>query len=194
MKQYQTREYLVLTWIRFNQRRVLLTQNILNSHIFEIIAVQEDRMNVVLFANTLHILAVTVTKTCVLFVWIFSAVLVLIFLHINVFTDFDPKPLYPTWFADNGVTGGVKGKVKKVSMADQMSSVWNYLYACDVLLVVELEGYVFDCFVFDLRHFGNIKSETILRELDTKVHMTMVQQNISWIYLDVLNNIFRGIT
>ena len=75
-----------------------------------------------------------------------------------------------------------------------MSSVWNYLYACDVLLVVELEGYVFDCFVFDLRDFGNIKSETILRELDTKVHMTMVQQNIPWIYLDVLNNIFRGIT
>ena len=151
-------------------------------------------MNVVLFANTLHILAVTVTKTFVLFVWIFSTVLVLIFLHINVFTDFDPKPLYPTWFADNGIACGVKGKVKKVSVADQMSSVWNYLYACDVLLVVELEGYVFDCFVFDLRDFGNIKSETILRELDTKVHMTMVQQNIPWIYLDVLNNIFRGIT
>ena len=151
-------------------------------------------MNVVLFANTLHILAVTVTKTCVLFVWIFSAVLVLIFLHINVFTDFNPKPLYPTWFTYNGVTGRVKGKVEKVSVADQMSSVWNYLYACDVLLVVELEGYVFDCFVFDIRDFGNIKSETILREFYPKVHMTMVQQNIPWIYLDVLNNIFRGIT
>ena len=70
-------------------------------------------MNVVLFANTLHILAVTVTKTFVMFVWIFSTVLVLIFLHINVFTDFDPKPLYPTWFTDNGVASRVKGKVEK---------------------------------------------------------------------------------
>ena len=174
MKQYQTREYLVLTWIRFNQRRVLLTQNILNSHIFEIIAVKENRMNVVLFANTLHILAVTVTKTCVLFVWIFSAVLVLIFLHIHVFTDFDRKPLYPTWFTYDGVASGVKGKVKKVSVADQMSSVWNYLHACDVLLVVELEGYVFDCFIFDLGDFGNIESKTILRELDPKIHMAVI--------------------
>ena len=75
-------------------------------------------MNVVLFTNTLHILAVTVTKTCVFFVWIFSTVLVLIFLHINVFTDFHPKPLYPTWFTDDGVTGGVKGKVEKISVTD----------------------------------------------------------------------------
>ena len=170
----KSNKYVLLTWIRFHQRRVLLTQNILNSHIFEIFAVQEDRMNVVLLANSLHILAVTVTKTFVFFVWIFPTVLVLIFLHINVFTDFNPKPLYPTWFTYNGVTSGVKGKVEKVSMADQMSPVGNYLYACDVLLVVELEGYVFDCSIFDLRDFGNIKSKTILRELDPKVHMAVI--------------------
>ena len=131
-------------------------------------------MNVVPFTNTLHILAVTVAKTFVLFVWIFSTVLVLIFLHIHVFTDFDRKPLYPTWFTYDGVASGVKGKVKKVSVADQMSSVWNYLHACDVLLVVELEGYVFDCFLFDLRDFGNIESKSILREFDSQFHMAVI--------------------
>ena len=37
-------------------------------------------------------------------------------------------------FTDNSITSGVEEKVKKVPVTDQMSSMWNYLYACDVPL------------------------------------------------------------
>ena len=127
-----------------------------------------------LLTNTPQILVVTISKTFILIIGIFFALLVLIFLHIDVLADFNSEPLHPALFTDNSITSGVEEEVKKVPVTDQMSSMWNYLYACDVLVPVELEGYILDCFVLDLRKLGKVKPKTIERKLNHNVHMAVI--------------------
>ena len=87
-------------------------------------------------------------------------------------------------FADNSVAGRVKRIVEKVPGADQMSSIGNHLHACDVLLRVDLEGEVEECPIFGFEQFGEIQSQTIERELNCAVNMSMIERQ-AWPFLEI---------
>ena len=71
-----------------------------------------------LLADHFQILVVTVVETFILFVRIFSAMFVLVLLHINVFADLNSISLRMALFADNNIAGGVKRIVEKVAGAN----------------------------------------------------------------------------
>ena len=71
-----------------------------------------------LLTNTPQILVVTVSKTFILIIGIFFALLVLIFLHIDVLADFNSEPLHAALFTDDSITSGVEEEVKKVPVTD----------------------------------------------------------------------------
>ena len=87
-------------------------------------------------------------------------------------------------FADNSIAGRVKRIVEKVAGADQMSSIGNHLHACDVLLRVDLEGEVEECSIFGFEQFGEIQSQTIKRELNCAVNMSMIERQ-AWPFFEI---------
>ena len=138
-----------------------------------------------LLADHFQILVVTVVETFILFVRIFSAMFVLVLLHINVFADLNSISLRMALFADYRIAGRVKRIVEKVAVTDQMSSIGNHLHACDVLLPVNVEGQIEECSIFGLlEQFGEIQSQTIERELNCTVNMSMIERQ-AWPFLKI---------
>ena len=138
-----------------------------------------------LLADHFQILVVTVVETFILFVRIFSAMFVRVLLHINVFADLNPISLHMALFADDSIAGGVERIVEKVAGADQMSSIGNHLHACDVLLPVDMQGEVEEGSIFGLLgQFGEIQSQTIKRELNCAVNMSMIERQ-AWPFLEI---------
>ena len=111
-----------------------------------------------LLADHFQVLVVTVAKTLIFFVGILPAMFVLVLLDVDVFTDFNRISLQMALFTDNGITGGVEVIVEKITWTDQMSSIGNHLYACDVLLPVKGKSKVEEFFISDLRDLGKIQS------------------------------------
>ena len=145
---------------------------------------QPDWINVVLLADHFQILVVTVAETFILFVRIFSAMFILVLLHINVFADLNSISLHIALLADDSIAGGEERIVEKVAGADQMSSIWNHLHACDVLLPVDVQGEVEECSIFGFEQFGEIQSQTIERELNCTVNMSMIERQ-AWPFLEI---------
>ena len=87
-------------------------------------------------------------------------------------------------FADDSIAGGEERIVEKVAGADQMSSIGNHLNACDVLLPVDVQGEVEECSIFGLEQFGEIQSQTIKRELNCAVNMSMIERQ-AWPFLEI---------
>ena len=65
-----------------------------------------------------------------------------------------------------------------------MSSIGYHLHACDVLLPVDVQGEVEESSIFRFEQFAEIQSQTIERELNCAVNMSMIERK-AWPFLEI---------